>query len=89
VDHVGQQRDAAGHQDDRELDGGRDGEDGERPLDGPDAALRGGDAGIDQAVRVPVAAVVAVRVAVPGAKRLVEAAEAEPVTNLVEHGGAS
>lgn len=50
VDGVGEQGHAAAQQDNDDLQNRGDGEDGERPLDRPDAARGGGDGRVDDAV---------------------------------------
>jgi hypothetical protein len=58
VDQVGEQRDRAGEREDRELDAGGEGEDGEAGGDRLDAGAGADDRALDESVRVPVLAVI-------------------------------
>jgi hypothetical protein len=63
VDRIREQRHAARQQDNDELQGRRDAEDNERPLDGPDPALGRRNRGVDHTVRVNMLAAIGVAMA--------------------------
>ena len=75
VDRVGEQRHASRKSHDADLQQRRDRQDDERPFDRPDAAVGRGDRRIDDAVRVPMRAVIVTMLAMSVPVR----SEAEPV----------